>query len=52
MNIFRLFESKKIMKIAPKHTTLHHSKFFFRGSMSSNPPIANAWLRHASQAPK
>ena len=23
----------------------------FRGSMPPNPPPANAWLRHASQAP-
>ena len=39
-----------IKKYAPKRTKLHHSKKIFRVSMPPN-PLANAWLRHASQAP-
>ena len=29
---------KNLWKYAPKRTRLHHWKFFFRGSMPSNPP--------------
>ena len=49
MNIFRLFESKKNMKICSK---THHSNFFWGGGRMHRIPLANAWLRHASQAPK
>ena len=40
---------KNIEKNAPKRTKLHHSKFFF-GEACPRTPLANAWLRHASQA--
>ena len=32
-----------------KRTKLHHLKKFSRGSMPQT-PLANAWVRHASQA--
>ena len=35
MNILKLFESKKFMKICSK---THHSKFFFSGKHAPNPP--------------
>ena len=38
-------------KYAPKRTKLYHSKKKFRGSICPQTPLANAWLRHASQAP-
>ena len=40
-DIFRLFESKKCMKICPK---THQIAPFISGN-----PLSNAWLRHASQ---
>ena len=43
----RLFESKKFMKICSK---THHSQNFF-GEACPQTPLANAWLRNASQAP-
>ena len=42
---------KNVSKYAPKRTKLHHSKNFFRGTCPQT-PLANAWLRHASKAPK
>ena len=51
MNIFRLFESEKFMKYAPKRTKLHHSKKFIRGRMPPKPP-SKRLLRHTSQVPK
>ena len=48
-DIFRLFESKNLWKYAPKRTRLHHSKFFWGGTMPQT-PLANAWLRRALQA--
>ena len=51
MNIFRLFETKKIMKICSKTLQIAPLKFFF-GEAFPQTPLANAWLRHASQAPQ
>ena len=51
MNIFRLFESKKFMKICSKTHQTAPFKIFWGGSIPRT-PLANAWLRHASQAPK
>ena len=51
MNIFRLFESKNFMKICSKTHQIAPFKIFFRGTMPRT-PLANAWLRHALQAPK
>ena len=51
MNIFRLFESKKSMKICSKTHQITPFPKKFRESMPRT-PLANAWLRHASQAPK
>ena len=51
MNIFRHFESKEFMIICSK---THHNaplKIFF-GETCPRTPLANAWLRHASKAPK
>ena len=40
---------KNLGKYAPKRTKLHHSKKYF-GEAFLQTPLANAWLRHASQA--
>ena len=40
---------KKLGKYAPKRTKLHHSKKYF-GEACLQTPLANTWLRHASQA--
>ena len=40
---------KNLGKYAPKRTKLHHSKKHF-GEACLQTPLANAWLRHASQA--
>ena len=41
---------KKLGKYAPKRTKLHHSKKKFREACPRT-LLANAWLRHALQAP-
>ena len=51
MNIFRLFESKKLMKICSKTHQIAPFKNYFSGKHAPN-PLANAWLRHASQVLK
>ena len=48
-DIFRLFESKKFMKICSKtHQIAPFKKNF--GEACPRTPLANAWLRHASHA--
>ena len=52
-DIFRLFESKKIMKICSKTHQIAQFKFFFRGSMPPNPPSKRmATPRVTSPPPK
>ena len=51
MNIFRLFEGQKIMKICSKTHQVAPFKNIFSEKHAPN-PLANAWLRHASQAPQ
>ena len=41
---------KKIMKICSKTHQIAPLKYFFSGKHAPN-PLANAWLRHASQTP-
>ena len=48
--IFLDFESKKFMKICSKTHQIVPLKNFF-GEACPRTPLANAWLRHASQAP-
>ena len=48
MNIFRLFEIEKFRKNAPDCTI--PKKLFLEACPRTL--LANAWLRHASQAPK
>ena len=50
MNIFRLFESKKFMKICSKTHQIARFKKFFRGSIPPNPPPPSKRL--ASPPPK
>ena len=52
MNIFRLFESEKFMKICSKTHQIAPFKKFIFGEACPRTLLANAWLRHASQAPK
>ena len=42
---------KNLGKYAPKRTKLYHSKKKLGGSICPQTPLANAWLRHASQPP-
>ena len=49
-DIFRLFESKKFMKICSKTHQIAQFKIF-SGEACPRTPLANAWLRHASQSP-
>ena len=43
MNIFRLFESKKIIKICSKTHQIARFKKVFLGEACPRTPLANAW---------
>ena len=50
MTFLDFLKVKKLGKYAPKRTKLYHSKKKF-GEAYAPKPLANAWLRYASQAP-
>ena len=50
MTFLDFLKVRNLMKICSKTHQIAPLKIFFRGSMPPN-PLANAWLRHASQTP-